>query len=400
MRASKSASSKAQAIRARLIDYPLQGSKLDMSLDEVLAFNPKQRVRYIRSLLSALGREIKSDTMALKKRVSFAKEMRDLRNLLYEPVDKYLYTDENTKKRNVLGRGSPGSTHTFWSRTQMWKMATKGGDLHQAIVKHDEALVRKLERLFDPNNKSKAALRDARQTAVQNALKYMQFDGGVGSAFPPFHARFFADKYLPKDGDGIVIDPCAGWGGRLIGTLSVPRSGHVRYYATDPEKRNKPAYDGLTRRINIWMKKELTGERSAKIVYRPFEDWLKSTAAKALHGKADLVITSPPYFSAENCNTSNRKQSANRYSNYEKWRSHFYQPLVKGAFDLLKPNGTFVLNIADVAEAPRLERDARILATEAGFSSGGFYKLAMSINPSQRVSKCLSGKKLNPMNHL
>jgi hypothetical protein len=135
------------------------------------------------------------------------------------------------------------------------------------------------------------------------------------------------------------------------------------------------------------LKKELPGERSAQIFYQPFEDWLKSKAAKELHGKADLVITSPPYFSAENYNPSNRKQSANRYSNYEKWRSHFYRPLVKGAFDLLKPNGTFVLNIADVAAAPRLERDARTLATEAGFSNGGFYKLAMSINPSQRVSK-------------
>ena len=215
----------------------------------------------------------------------------------------------------------------------------------------------------------------------------MQFDGGVGSAFPPFHARFFADKYLPNDGDGIVIDPCAGWGGRLIGTLSVPRSGHVRYYATDPEKRNRSAYEGLTRRINIWLKKELPGERSAQIFYQPFEDWLKSKAAKELRGKADLIITSPPYFSAENYNPSNRKQSANRYSNYEKWRALFYKPLLMGAFDLLKPNGTFVLNIADVAEAPRLERDARTLATDAGFSNGGFYKLAMSINPSQRVSK-------------
>ena len=91
--------------------------------------------------------------------------MRDLRNLLYEPVDKYLYTDEKTRKRNVLGRGSPGSTHTFWSRTQMWKMATKDGDLHKMIIERDKRLVTKLERLFDPNDKTKDALRVTHQTA-------------------------------------------------------------------------------------------------------------------------------------------------------------------------------------------------------------------------------------------
>lgn len=386
MKALKNGFSKSRPTRARLIDFPLQGSKHDLPLETVLGFTAKQRRQYILRLLTALGREVQTETMALKKRVSFAREMRDLRNLLYEPVDKYLYTDEKTRKRNILGRGSPGSTHTFWSRTQMWKMATKGGDLHKMIVERDERLVARLQRLFDPDDKSKANLRVMGQTAVQNALKFLQFQGGVGSAFPPFHARFFADKYLPRDG-GIVIDPCAGWGGRLIGTLCVPRTGQVKYYATDPEVRNRAAYDGLTRRVNVWLEKELHGKRTSQVSYRPFEDWLKSKKAQQLCGKADLVITSPLYFSAENYNPSNRKQSANRYTNYELWRELFFKRLVNGAFDLLKDNGTFVLNIADVAGAPRLERDARILATEAGFVNAGFYKLAMSINPSQRVSK-------------
>ena len=45
--------------------YPLQGSGLDYPLETVLAFTKKRRRRYIQSLL-ALGREIQSDTMALK----------------------------------------------------------------------------------------------------------------------------------------------------------------------------------------------------------------------------------------------------------------------------------------------------------------------------------------------
>ena len=40
-----------------------------------------------------------------------------------------------------------------------------------------------------------------------------------------------------------------------------------------------------------------------------------------------------------------------------------------------------------MAEAPRLERDARKLAAEVGFVGAGFYKLAMSINPAHRKAK-------------
>src|SRR5260370_32795885 len=76
MRALKSVSSNSRRTQGRLIDYPLQGSKLDLPLEAVLAFTPKQRQRYTKDLLAALGREIRSDTMALKKRVSFAREMR------------------------------------------------------------------------------------------------------------------------------------------------------------------------------------------------------------------------------------------------------------------------------------------------------------------------------------
>lgn len=58
--------------------------------------------------------------------------------------------------------------------------------------------------------------------------------------------------------------------------------------------------------------------------------------------------------------------------------------LFQGTFKLLKPGGIFVLNIANVAGAPRLETDARQLAAETGFENAGFYKLAMGINPGNK----------------
>lgn len=364
-------------------DYPLQGSSLDVPLDEVLTYTPENRHAFIRALLKALAKEIKADNMALKARVPFKREMRDLRKLLYDPVDAYLFTDDKTFKRNVLGKGSPGGTHTFWSRRQMWKMETKAGDLRSKIVNQAPSLVKKLDSFFDVSNTSKQAFRKE-GSAVQNALRFLQYDHSSGSAFPPFHARFFADKFLPKDADGIVVDPCAGWGGRLLGTLLVPRKTRVTYYGIDPNKNNKHAYEGLIRRVNVWLKRELPEARAARIFYKPFEDWIQSAIAKKLKGKVDLVLTSPPYFSAENYDPASGKQSANRYKEYEQWREHFYKPMFAGVRDLLKPGGVFVLNVANVSEAPKLESDARKLAKEVGLEFTGFYKLALTMYATAR----------------
>lgn len=365
-------------------DYPLQGSSLDLPLGLVLRMNDEQRSLYIKKVLNALHREMRQGTMALKTRVSMKKELRDLRHLVRAPSDKFLFTDEKNFKRNVLGKGAPGFTHTVWSRKFMWQMATKQGSLAEQIAKQSPALVNKLNALLDGKNVGKRSLRVSTKTAIQNILSFMQFDNGVNAAFPPFHAKFLADTFLPKEGDCLVVDPCAGWGGRLLGTLCVNRTAKVRYFGVDPEKRNKDAYENLLKRVQVYLKAEVKGPREADFSYRPFEDWITSPKAESMKGKVDLVMTSPPYFSAENYHTANAKQSANRYPTYEQWREKFYRKLVQGAYDLLKPNGVFVLNIADVASAKRLEKDARVLAREAGFQNAGFYKLAMSVTPGTR----------------
>lgn len=365
-------------------DYPLQDSSLDVPLSEVLQFTDKQRTAYVKKVLIGFSKAIDKNEMALKKRVPFAKEMRDLRSILRSPADKYLYVDENNYTRNVLGKGSPGATHTYWSRKFMWRMATTKGDLTKDIKNLSPRLSTDLIKFLDGENKSKAGLRNENNTAIVEILNFIQFNRGVGTAFPPFHAKFLADTFLPKTGDCLIIDPCSGWGGRLLGTLCVKRTDAVHYVGIDPEKRNQEAYEGICRRLNIYLKKELTGKRSADFFYKPFEDWIKSAKAKKLIGKADLVITSPPYFSAEVYNTDNKKQSANRYKSYEDWRENFYRVLVQSAYDLLKPGGVFVLNIANVKSSKYLERDARQLARDVGLTNAGFYKLAMSIIPGSR----------------
>jgi tRNA1(Val) A37 N6-methylase TrmN6 len=365
-------------------DYPLCGSKFDVPLEDILLLNEEQREHFLTDLLDAFSSEIGRNAMSLKRNTRFHKEMRDARKVLRLPADSYLFTDEKNYLRNVLGKGSPGSTHTYWSRKYMWRMATQQGDLTELIKNHDLQLMRRILQILDESNESKAIFRKYEQSVILTILGYLDMDFGVGTAFPPFHAKFLADKFLPQSGRCLIVDPCAGWGGRLFGSLCVNRSSAVKYIGIDPEKRNKDAYEGLVRRLNIYMKNELRGRRTAQFFYRPFEDWIVSKGAQQLFGKADLVMTSPPYFSAEKYNTQNENQSASRYQTYDEWREGFYRVLVEGANKLLKQGGIFVLNIADVASAEMLESDARKLATEAGFKNAGFFKLAMSCVPGTR----------------
>jgi tRNA1(Val) A37 N6-methylase TrmN6 len=367
-------------------DYPLQGSSLDLPLSEVLSYSEKDRAKYISKFLIALGKKIDANEMALKKKISMQTEMRDLRRLVRSPFDRYLLTEDKTRKRNILGFGSYGSTHTEYSRKLMWRMATKKGNLSSLIQNRDSKLALEIDKILDIRITNKNMFHNFKRTTVQNLLSYLQFIYSVGTAFPPFHARFFAEKFLPTEGDCLVIDPCAGWGGRLLGTQLVNRSSRVRYVATDPEKRLKEAHSGLQHRIDKYLNRDIQGKRSSKVFYQPFERWIHTPSAQRLMSTADLVFTSPPYFSAEVYNPENKKQSANSYVTYEQWREEFYRVLVQGAYDLLKPGGVFVLNIANVSSAKHLERDARVLAKEIGFINAGFYKLAMSVAPGTRTT--------------
>lgn len=376
---------KSNPVDQQWIDYPLQGTRLDVLIDEVLELDATDRHDYIIDILKAITKSIQSDEMALKKRVTFKKEIQDYRTLLRRPADSYLLTDDTHYKRNVLAAKSPGGTHTTRSRHNMWKMVTRQGSLEKLISNQDKKIVTQITKLFDPNNEGKAQFRQEGGMALQELYSYLQMNYSVGAAFPPFHAKFFADRYLPHEGDCIVVDPCAGWGGRLLGTICVERKDKVTYVGIDPEVRNRDAYETIQGYYYKYLKQELKAERSSEIFYLPFEKWIKSKQANALFGEADLVITSPPYFIAEIYNDKNDNQSAKKYKQYEKWRDGFYKPLVQGAFDLLKPGGTFVLNIANVEKAPTLEEDARALSKEVGFRYKEFFKLAMRPTPGAKA---------------
>ena len=148
--------------------------------------------------------------------------------------------------------------------------------------------------------------------------------------FPPFVARQIYKKYCKKD-KMKVLDPCCGWGGRMIGCASSP---NTRYVGCEPCTKT---YEGLLK-LGEWLK-SLQPTFDFEIYKMPYEDFNTDE-------KFDMALTSPPYYDTEHYSEEDTN-SLNRYSTFDKWVGGFYRPLIVNTLDRLVDDGIFVLNIGD-----------------------------------------------------
>ena len=166
-----------------------------------------------------------------------------------------------------------------------------------------------------------------------------------------FSASLARDLINEFSNDGKVLDPCAGWGGRLVGFLA---SDATEYDGTDASPHQCEG-DQL---IFDTFRDVTQGEKQVLITCSPFE---KRTLRNAYF---DMAITSPPYFDTEKY--IGGEQSRETSSSYEQWRENFYRPLIKKTFDALKAGGTFCLQVGS-QRYPLLD-DGKAIAQEIGFA--------------------------------
>ena len=133
-------------------------------------------------------------------------------------------------------------------------------------------------------------------------------------------------KYKPE----IVLDPCAGWGGRMLGAVSYG----AQYIAFEP---NTTTYNNLMSMANfLGIQNKVTlicdDARNMKQYNLP---------------KVDLVLTSPPYFDLE-VYTHEQTQSINNTTTYQDWADGFLREVIKLGIEHLKDNGTSCWNVGKV----------------------------------------------------
>ena len=149
------------------------------------------------------------------------------------------------------------------------------------------------------------------------------------SVLRPTIPKFIFNYFKPRR----VVDPCAGWGSRMIAAMAV----HVPYVGIDPHARAMAGNERLLSDLRRTYPQTIF-DVDLRVVCA--EDVLGQRA----FGDVDLVFTSPPYFDWEHY-SDEASQSDVRYETFEEWTHGFMRPLVQGAYTDLVSGGRLVLNI-------------------------------------------------------
>lgn len=224
-------------------------------------------------------------------------------------------TSDNIIKYNKVGLKLANVYHPH-------RFNMKRNDAKKTAIKcfcDDKVFTKILKRLKDKYNK-------INNSNVRAACS--NWGGKTPINFTPSLAKFIIENYS-KEGD-LVLDPCAGFGGRMLGCLAANR----KYFGIDPEKST---VDGLNR-----MGKDLSIDNFI-IKDCTFEDFNDDI-------KADLIFTCPPYFNLERYNDNNKDQSYIKYGDYESWKDGFLFNLIEKSHKLLKDDGYFCIQIENFGE--------------------------------------------------
>ena len=132
------------------------------------------------------------------------------------------------------------------------------------------------------------------------------------------------------DDNSKILDPCAGWGGRMIGFASCMFE-NAKYFGVDPAVKT---FKGLKK-----LREFLRQEDSVKLSNTCFED------TDVPEDYFDFCFTSPPYFNTEHYD--GKKSSFKMYGQYESWRDNFLFVMLDKIVLALKDNAPCLLNVGD-----------------------------------------------------
>jgi len=219
---------------------------------------------------------------------------------------------------------------------------------------------------------------------------------GMGSQpavnFPPLTAKYLYQRFTNhiKSQDKInIYDPSAGWGGRILGALSIDDR-NIHYIGNDPNTENfiqeigKSRYEYLAEFFNSRVpgaSNPFWGHRNTYEIYRTGSEIIHMEKGfQEYKGKLDLVFTSPPYFDRERY-SDDETQSYKKFNSYTNWRDGFLRPTLTTAYEWLRNDRFLLWNIADIKIGKSfypLEQDSIDILKELGMEYRGKIKMTMS----------------------
>lgn len=201
------------------------------------------------------------------------------------------------------------------------------------------------------------------------------------SNFRPSVAKYIYDRYAKG---GTVLDPCMGYGGRLLGAWC----SHIKkYVAVDPCTPtiigNVNLISKLTENDNYKKSPFYINTRPEIVLHQsPFEEFNTDE-------KFDLVFTSPPYFDTEKYSDEDT-QSWKRYSK-DVWLDKFLRVLIEKSYKYLKDNGYMILNVS-----PAMQNDTIRISNEIFKSEPEIQNMILSLLPV-RANQTERERKVEPI---
>ena len=175
------------------------------------------------------------------------------------------------------------------------------------------------------------------RTAAGNVYECFRINLGSIVMFKSTTAKYLYKKY----GASHVLDPTAGWGGRMLGAWALD----IDYTGIDTNTELKPAYDGMIDFLNKEQEFDTelfeTQTSQLKMIFKSCLDVDFSEIPY------DMVLTSPPYINLE------------LYEHMEPWQSDepfykdFFLPLFEKCLKHIKIGGNVCFNIS-----PKMYEDA------------------------------------------
>lgn len=248
--------------------------------------------------------------------------------------DHKLISQEELNKdlENLFGYDASENRNNFYGNPFLYhfqfknliKCHREGGDTIYDIYNDKD----KWNKLIDSAKKRNRGGR----TAAGNVYECFRINLGSVVMFKSTTAKYLYQKYNATS----VLDPTAGWGGRMLGAWALG----IDYTGIDTNVNMKPAYDSMIEMLN---------NKTPAIFEQPKLEMLWQSALDVDFSNIDydFVLTSPPYVNLE------------IYEHMEPWESDekfyvdFFIPLWQKCMDNIKPGGTICFNIS-----PKMYEDA------------------------------------------
>jgi len=163
----------------------------------------------------------------------------------------------------------------------------------------------------------------------------------------------------------VVLDPCAGWGGRMLG---VSATGN-KYIGFEPCKET---YDNLQKLKSFLNLNNVT-------LYNDLAENMKEYDFE----NVDIILTSPPYFNLE---IYSDRGCETKYSNYYEWMIKWLSPIIKMSLDRLKIDGWSCWNVHNMGKISMIDH-VRYIHEQLGYEKKDCFGIESGKRPTNNDSR-------------